>query len=241
MKLIFALATILGSVHGFAQNKDAGAVAKGPVVAKPTQLLKCKPAPKAEETKAREASEEENFSDHEVLARLIFSETLSTGYYKKVCEAASDEALMEAIGWGVVNRVDKYSPKRDDPKPDAFFHIVFQPRQFRTSFSGKNDNPYARYFLCPDLAAEYFQKAESTENALAVYAKAKEVAARIIDTYQRSGLPTNYSKITHFFFPHSDQGGNTRPSWAKDPDPKKNKGYVNVLNVEKPCAEFYRR
>lgn len=237
MKTVLTWITVLIAVSAFAQSGTR----PGPVVAKPTELMKCKPAPKNEEVKAREAAEEENLSDHEVLARLIFSETLSTGYFKKVCEAPNEMALMEAIGWGILNRVDKYSPKRDDPKPDAFFHVIFKPGQFRTSFSGKGDNPYAKVFLCPHLSMEYFEKAGLTEQGLTVYGKAKETAARIIDTYQNSGLPTNYSKITHFFFPHSTQGGTTRPAWAKDPDPKKNKGYVNVLNVEKPCAEFYRR
>ena len=213
----------------------------GRPVVKPVELLKCKPASSKEEAKVREAAEALNFSDHEVLSRLIFSETLATGYFAKRCNAPSAEMIMEGIGWTIINRVDKYSPKRDDPKPDAIFHVAFQRRQFSPSFSVKNDNPFARAFLCPFDAQKYLESVKSAEDGYSLYSLAKEVAARILDQYQRKGIDVRFSRVTNVYYPYSEFAGQVRPSWAKDPDPTKNKGFVKLIEGEKPCAEFYKK
>ncbi len=210
-------------------------------MSKPVELMKCKPAASKQEVKAREAAETQNLSDHEVLGRLIYAETLATGYFAQKCNAESVESLMNAIGWVVMNRVDKYSPKRDDPKPDAIFHVVFQPKQFSTAFTSKNSNPFARAFLCPLEGEKYLKEVKSEKEAFELYSRAKEVAARILDKYQRNGIDVLHSKITNFYFPHSDLAGEERPAWAKNADPTKNKGFVRVIDGEKPCAELYKR
>ncbi len=211
----------------------------GRIVNKPDELLKCKPAAKKEEAAAQEAAESENFSDHESFSRLVLAEGLATGYFAAKCEAPSVDALMEAIAWGIINRVKKYSPKRDDPKPDAYSHIIFQPKQFTTSFSGKGDNPFAKAFLCPLSIRSYLEKVGSKEDAIALYGKAKEISAKVIDKYQRSGIPVANVKLSRFFYPYSELALQ-RPKWASDPDPAKNKGYVNLLGGAKPCVEFYQ-
>ena len=165
---------------------------------------------------------------------------MSTGYITGQCEAPGIDGLMEAIAWGVINRVQKYSPKKDDPKPDAYSHVIYQPKQFSSSFSGKNDNPFAVIFLCPMKARAYLEKAGSKENAFALYNRAKKAASEVMDKYQRSGIPVANSKLSQFFYPHSEFS-TERPAWAKDPDPEKNKGYVNILGGQKPCVEFYQR
>jgi hypothetical protein len=210
------------------------------IVDKPVELLKCKPASNREEKAAQTAAEIENFSDHESFARLILSETLSTGYVTGQCEAPGIDGLMEAIAWGVINRVQKYSPKKDDPKPDAYSHVIYQPKQFSSSFSGKNNNPFAVIFLCPMKARAYLEKAGSKEDAFSFYNRAKKVASEVMDKYQRSGIPAANSKLSLFFYPHSEFSPG-RPAWAKDPDPAKNKGYVNLFGGPKPCVEFYQR
>lgn len=206
----------------------------------PFELLKCKPAEKKPENAARVAAEGQNFSDHESFSRLVLSESLSTGFFAGRCEAPSVEALMESIAWGIINRVKKYSPSKDDPKPDAYSYVIYQPKQFSPSFSPAEANPFSRIFLCPYKSAEYLQKSGSKEESLALYSKAKEVSARVMDSYQRSGIPVANAKLTQFFYPHSEFAAE-RPAWAKDADPTKNKGYVNVLGGEKPCVEFYQR
>lgn len=210
-------------------------------ILKPTELLKCNSPSAKEETKVREAAEAVNFSDHEVLGRLIFTETMVTGFFAKKCSAASAESLMEAIGWLIINRVDKYSPKRDDPKPDAIFHEVFARKGFSSSFSSKDNNPFARSFLCPLESQKYLESAKSTDEGYSLYVQAKEVAARILDKYTRTGIDPRFSKVRNVFYPYSEFGGQERPSWAKDPDPAKNKGFVKLVEGEKPCAEFYKK
>lgn len=213
---------------------------KGRTVGKPAELLKCQPASKKEEAAALAAAEEENFNDHESFARLILAETLSTGYVSGKCEAPGIDGLMEAIAWGVVNRVKKYSPSKEDPKSDAWAHVIYQPKQFTTSFSGKNNNPFAMIFLCPLKAKDYLEKAGSKEDALALYMRAKKAASEVMDKYQRSGIPAANVKLSQFFYPHSEFS-TERPAWAKESDPTKNKGYVNLFNSQKPCVEFYQR
>ncbi len=231
----------LGSPPATAKAPAKATVRSRKPVTKPIEIMKCKPASSQEEAKAREAAEALNFSDHEVLSRLIFSETLATGYFANRCDAPGAEVLMEAIGWTIINRVDKYSPKRDDPKPDAIFHVVFQRRQFSTSFSAKNENPFARSFLCPFEAQKYLDGVSSPEDGYSLYVEAKEVAARILDQYQRKGINVRFSRVSNMYYPYSEFAGQVRPSWAKDPDPMKNKGFVKLIEGEKPCAEFYKK
>lgn len=210
----------------------------------PIELNKCKPRSekgKPEEEFAREAAEAANFNDHEVFARLVLSETMASGILTKRCNAPSQAALMEAIGWAIMVRVDKLSPDREDPKPDAFYNVIFEPRQFHTSFSSATTNPFSKIFLCPTEAKNYTQPgASGVEGAMAIYKLAKDTAAKIMETYQKSGIPADRAKISNYYLPYSEVNAE-RPKWAKNPDPTKNKGYVDVLKVaDKPCAELYR-
>lgn len=211
----------------------------------PTELLRCKPHTakgKSEEAVAREAAEAANLTDHEVFGRLLLAEAASAGVFDKRCNAASANALMEAIGWVIMTRVEKLSPDKEDPKPDAFYNVIFAPKQFRTSFSGAATNPYAKIFLCP-LEVKTFVPGAGTglEAGLVVYGEAKKVAARIMETYQKSGIPSENARITNYFLPFADATNTQRPKWAANSDPTKNKGYVDLLKVPaKSCAEFYR-
>ncbi len=211
----------------------------------PVELNRCKAQSekdKPEEVFAREAAEGANLSDHEVLGRLLLAEAVASGYVSKRCNAANLQSLMEGFGWVVINRVQKISPDKDDPKPDAFYNVIFEPRQFRTSFSASANNSVSKIFLCPTEVKTYVEQAGTgLEAALSVYKQAKEVAARIMETYQKSGIPAEYARITHYFLPYAEFMGAQRPKWAKNPSPAKNKGYVDLLKQPvKPCAEFYR-
>lgn len=211
----------------------------------PAELNKCKPQTakgKSEEVFAREAAEAANLNDHEVFGRLLLAEAAAAGVLSKRCNAASTNALMEAMGWVVMTRVEKLSPDKEDPKPDAFYNVIFEPKQFRTSFSGAASNPYAKIFLCP-MEVKTFVPGAGTglEAGLAAYNEAKKVAARIMETYQRSGIPSENARVTNYFLPLAEMANAQRPKWAKNEDPTKNKGYVDLLKVAaKPCAEFYR-
>jgi hypothetical protein len=208
-----------------------------------TELLKCKlEAVKAKPAVGviREAAENANLSDHEVVSRLILSEALSTGYWNKRCDAPNAQALMEAIGWVILNRAQKLSPKRDDPMPTAFYDAVFAKPPF-DSLSNKADNPFLISFLCPWKPSLYLEKVKSVQTHDALYKMAKGVASRQLEIYQTKGIPAANARIVNVYYPHSELAGITRPKWAKNEDPTKNKGYQNLLGGEKPCAEFYRR
>jgi hypothetical protein len=211
----------------------------------PAELNRCKPRTeksKSEEVIAREAAEGANLNDHEVFGRLLLSEAAASGMLSKRCNASNIQALMEAMGWVVITRVEKLSPDKDDPNPDAFYNVIFEPGQFRTSFSSAGSNPYAKIFLCPiEIKSFLPQAGTGLEGAVAMYKQAKEVAARIMETYQKSGIPSENARINSYFFPYAEQVNAQRPKWAKNADPTKNKGYVDLLKVAaKPCAEFYR-
>jgi hypothetical protein len=188
----------------------------------------------------RKEAEKAKLSEAEVLARLIFSETLSSGYWRQLCKAPSTEALFTSVGWGIVNRVKKARGSQ------AYFDTVFAPGQFRTSFSsakkeidgfnGKITNPFAVAFLCPHRAQKYLNHSSQQPSAIILFEKALGVAKQITEA---SEIPAKYRGITNFFYPKSEFFGEMRPSWAKNAVATKNQGYRDLLGTDKPCVEFY--
>jgi hypothetical protein len=233
----------------FNANGIAGEVAKGPATAssKPStsqaavELGECKPQvdtkTKTEEGFARAQAEKAGLSKEELLARLIYSESLSTGYWKEICNAKSEDDIMKTIGWGIMNRV-KGKAKLS---LDAYSDIIFGKNQFRTSFSSKKTNPFAEAFLCPLKSGGYLNQTTKKPTAINLYKKSQKIASDIITAYEKSGISDEYKGITNFFYPHSEFFGEMRPKWAPDKDATKNKGYLNTLDVsDKPCIESYR-
>jgi hypothetical protein len=238
------LFTILISAAFSAELVGSG----GASAAKPAQAINyaaielggCKPQEdlktKSEEGFAKAEAEKNDLPKEEMLARLIYSESLSTGYWHGHCEAPSVKSVMKGIGWGVMKRVTAKAKSQLDPYKEA----IFAPKQFRTSFSGKKENAFAEAFLCPLKSDSYLDKSTINIGAAALYKQAQDIAKEIIVNYEKSGLPTEYKKITNFFYPKSEFFGEMRPAWAKDKDPSKNKGYKNILEVKQnPCIEFY--
>lgn len=212
-------------------SKDTGVVELGGC--KPQKLSKDKP----EEIFARKEAERAGISKEEILARIIYSESLSSGYWKGKCQAHSGEDVMKAVGWGIINRVKKKAKS----SLDAYSDVVFANKQFRTSFSSKKENPFAAAFLCPLKSQAYLDHCTEKPSADKLYKEAQGTAKKIIEDYELSGIPEDYKGITNFFYPQSEFFGQMRPSWAKNPNPVKNKGYVNILNVaDIPCVEYYR-
>lgn len=195
------------------------------------ELNECKPHLGSEEVSARRAAEKAKLSDAEVLARLILSESLSTGFWKGRCEASSSRDLMEAIGWGILNRVKK----------NRYYDVVFQKNQFRTSFSGKKGNPFAVTFLCPLKGQTYLDQSQLKDSATGLYSLAQEVAQKQIELFEKEKkIPSRFRGITNFFYPKSEFFGESRPAWAKNSDPTRNPGYFALFQTPRPCAEFYR-
>jgi hypothetical protein len=232
--LIFSLVlALIGSLEGC--QHAFGLSTSDPVI----QLGKCQQqvdsVTKTEERYVRLEAEKAALTQQEVLARLIFSEALSTGYWKKRCEAPSSEKLMEGIGWGILNRIQD---ERSHLNP--YFEVIFKKNQFRTSFSSKKKNPFALAFLCPLRAQNYLDSISPELSAHTLYHQAQQVAGRLIRDFKHQGIPPKFQKITHFFYPQSEFFGELRPSWAKKKGTSSNLSYRNLFNSENPCVEFYR-
>lgn len=204
------------------------------------ELGGCKPQkhPKTntEEAFARAEAEKADLSKEELLARLIYSESLSTGYWNGRCNSKSEEDIMTAIGWGIMNRVKGKAKSSLDP----YSKVIFARRQFSTSFSTAKTNPFAEAFLCPLKSEDYLSKALKKASATELFKKSQKIANDVITEYEKSGLPKKYKGITYIFYPQSEYSAK-RQSWAKNDDPTKNKGYFNILDIaEAPCVEAYR-
>jgi hypothetical protein len=188
----------------------------------PIELNSCKPTIAAtghEEDSARLAAKEARLSESEILARIIYSETLSTGYWNGTCEATSDEALMKNVGWGLIYRISK----TPGPKADAFYSAIFKVGQFRTSFSSISPKPpsdpylYSQDFLCP-LHSQGRLGESSKFRADVLFRKAQKIAKDLVNIYNKDGVPSPYNRMTNFSTPHprfleiKDQTGRTDQS-----------------------------
>lgn len=216
---------------------SSGAFGNSTQVHPPVELGKCIPTftdSASEESLAKIEAQRAELKNVEVLARLIFSEALSSGYWNSRCEADSSKELMESIGWGILNRVKTSRSKQ------PYFDVVFKKQQFRTSFSGRGRNSFAVFFLCPLKADDYLRFAKKKLPASDLYQQAEEIARQIVAQFEASGIPPRFQGIQNFFYPKSEFFGELRPSWAKNPVPEKNRGYLNLLRSKNPCVEFYR-
>lgn len=234
---------ILAMLSAIAVSSSADEVAKTSegttnitqaIATPPVELEHCTVPAKNHESLAKAAATQADLSKTEVLARLIYAESLSTGYWKDRCQAASADAIMTGIGWGVLNRV-----KGNLGKKDPYYATIFQKSQFATSFTTSTkrpSNPFAKAFLCPLSAKDYLSTKTS---AAEIYAQAQSTAQKLVEQFEKTSVPAPYNKVTNFFYPRSEYFGEMRPKWAPNENPEKNKGYLNLLKTTSPCVEFY--
>lgn len=237
-------------VLSFSSSAFAGEVARPaarpssqPHQTSPVELGKCQPPDIDEEKTVKGWAGDAGLSKEEILARLIYSESLSTGYWKKMCNAESEEAIMRNIGWGVMYRVNS----KLKLNADGYYETIFQKSQFRTSFARNykdqkasltKENPFAKAFLCPLSADTYLKDSKSQTTALKLFQKSREIAKSIIEEYEKTKIPSKYQGITNFFYPKSEIYGHLLPNWAKD---NRNE-MVNLVDDYKtnPCVESYK-
>lgn len=235
--LLAGIQSNAGEIASARENTTSNPAKSAPGEALATNLGNCKPASDKPEASARKLAENAGLGKEEILARLIYSESLSSGYWNNRCNAKSADDIMKGVGWGIMNRVKG----KASSSLDAYSDIVFAPKQFATSFSSSKPNPFAEAFLCPLESDKYLQTAAKRHKASDLYKKAQKIAAEIISEYEHEGLPQSHKGITNFFYPQSEYFGELRPKWAPDKDARKNKGYLNLLGVtDNPCVEFYR-
>ncbi|MRR37147.1 hypothetical protein EG829_21310, partial [bacterium] len=80
--------------------------------------------------------------EKEVLARLVYAESISTGF-------PDDSLVYEAIAWGVMNRVrlGEASPAKRRIYGDGIRGVVFMKGQFNPAVSKRSK--FSKEFLCP--------------------------------------------------------------------------------------------
>jgi len=196
------------------------------------------------EAYAKREAMKADLGKEEILARLIFAESLSSGYWNNKCNATSEEIVMTSIGWGIMNRVRQKARNSLDPYAD----VIFANKQFTTSFSKtynvpsskeKKENPFSIIFLCPLKALTYLSKAQKNAPVATLYAEAQKTARSLITSYETNSFPDDYKVVTNFWYPRSEHN-NTRPAWAPNESPNLNPGYLAGLSAKQnPCIEFY--
>jgi len=159
------------------------------------------------EKNARNLALKHKLTDLDVLARLIFSEGLSTGCLgEKECSSSHlfKENIFDKIGWGISKRIK-----------NSVYDVVFKKYQFRTSFSpimnGNKKNIFANFFLCPEMSENYLQVNQLNFEEL--FINAKVIAKEILTTNK---IPYNYQHVSNFYYPKSPVFGKLTPKWAKE-------------------------
>lgn len=137
-------------------------------------------------------------SEEELLARLVYAETASTGF-------PHDPVMYEAISWGVMNRVrlGGASPSMQKAFGKGIHGVVFQKGQFNPALS--RGSPFSREFLCPGDPWKW-------EKAQVAARKAMEGEGNpFISTEweKRHGL----SLVVNFYYPSSVQAQEPYAPW----------------------------
>lgn len=97
--------------------------------------------------------------DRELLARLVYAESLSTGF-------GDDPLVYESIAWGVMNRVrlGERSPRLQRIYGPGIRGVIFKKGQFNPAISPKS--PFSKAFLCPDQAKRWDMAIRAADTAI---------------------------------------------------------------------------
>lgn len=137
-------------------------------------------------------------SNRELLARLVYAESLSTGF-------GDDPLVHEAIAWGVMNRV-RLAERSESMKKSyggGVRGVVFRKGQFNPAVSPQS--PFSKDFLCPKERALW---------RLAVAASGKAMTGDknpLIQTPWEQ--ENNLSLVVNFYYPKSIQARGPYPPW----------------------------
>ena len=137
-------------------------------------------------------------NDHELLARLVFAEGLSTGF-------GDDPMVYEAIAWGVMNRVrlGEASPGMRRAYGRCISGVIFKKGQFNPAVSKKS--PFSKAFLCPDDPRRWIMAKNAARIAI------EGAGNPFIRTpwEKRHGL----SLVVNFYYPRSVQAKGLAAPW----------------------------
>ncbi|MCM8595756.1 cell wall hydrolase [Accumulibacter sp.] len=137
-------------------------------------------------------------SNQDLLARLVYAETRSTGF-------ADDPRVARGIAWGAMNRVrlGEVSASARRRYGSGVAGVIFQPQQFNPAVSRRS--PFAGDFLCPKDAAAWQLAVDAAGAALRGHDNP------LIETpwERRHGL----SLVVNFYYPRSPQARGPLAPW----------------------------
>lgn len=139
-------------------------------------------------------------ADEEVLTRLVYAESSSTGY-------PGDPAVYEAIAWGVMNRVrlGEAFPSKARIYGKGIRGVIFKEGQFNPAVSKRSR--FSREFLCPSDRERWRMAEDAARKALAGSGN----PFIEIPWEREHGL----SLVTGFYYPHSIQAKSPLAPWEK--------------------------
>ena len=139
----------------------------------------------------------------ELLARLVYAETQSTGF-------AEDERVHQAIAWGVMNRVrlGEASPALRSRYGHGLSGVIFRKGQFNPAISARS--PFSRDFLCPESGASWARALGAARIALR-----GQNNPFIQTAWERRH---NLSLVVNFYYPGSSQARGPLAPWERSPE-----------------------
>lgn len=137
-------------------------------------------------------------SDHELLARLVYAEGLSTGF-------GDDRLVYDSIAWGVMNRVRLGEVSRNMRRAYGFGirGVIFKKGQFNPAVSKRS--LFSKAFLCPDQAGKWTMAQSAAQTAM------KGAGNPLIQTSWEK--QNNLSLVANFYYPHSVQAQGRFAPW----------------------------
>jgi hypothetical protein len=187
------------------------------------------------EVNARKLAKSQRLMAEDVLARLIFSESLSTGCLRhEDCNTVADfkVSILTKIAWGIAKRFkNKNNLKNSEQLENSVYDTVFQRAQFRTSFTpkmrGGRENIYAQAFLCPEKVKNYL--ADVNINYLELFNVAQELANMVMT----SPIAGDYRFVTNFYYPKSPVFGELTPDWTKNHKPIISNDWIRMYDLKR--------
>jgi len=162
----------------------------------------------------------------EVLARLVYAESISTGY-------PDDVLVYEAIAWGVMNRVRLAEASLSKRKlyGSGIRGVIFMKGQFNPAVSKRSQ--FSKEFLCPSDPVRWRM--------------AREAAGKALQGEGNPFLSTPWEKehglslVTGFYYPDSIQAKSPLAPWEKSKGLRFiGDAHINGARLPGDKVRFYR-
>lgn len=222
------------SLEGQATAMSKSAAAALPQLAEPVCLKR------PDGNTIQQVMEEVKIEDSELLARLVFAESLSTGVHRDPICRGLEREILEAITWGVFNRVHLAAKKPRFQKKygDGLAGVIFKKGQFNPAISHRSR--FSKYFLCPSRWPDWERL---WGVAMAAVGKASQYPLKnpfLLTVWEKKeGL----SLVTHFYYPKSSQKSATLPKWVDISDGSTTLVrdlYISGAHIKPECIYFFR-